>query len=134
MTFWHQGESDGGVNDGWGFILSASQRFGRFLPFLRYGYSDSGVTGPAPIEQVLNGGVAIDGILGQSHDRIGIGLTWSRPSNGSLDDQGALDAFYRVQVTPQIAVTPTLQVVFNPVRNTGKDAITILGVRSRLAF
>ena len=135
VSFWHQDErDDAGVDDGWGFVVDGSQRFGRFLPFLRYGYSDSGVKGPAPIEQMLNGGVAIDGIFSQSNDRIGIGLTWSRPSDGSLDDQGALDAFYRVQVAPEIAVTPTLQAIFNPVRNSGKDAIWILGVRSRFAF
>jgi carbohydrate-selective porin OprB len=78
-------------------------------------------------------GAAIDDIFGQNNDRIGIGLTWSRPSNGALDDQGALDAFYRVQVTPQIAATPNLQLVMNPVRNAD-DVVWVLGVRSRFVF
>jgi porin len=121
------------VDKGWGFIVSGSQRFGRFMPFLRYGYSDSDSSGPTPIEQMVNVGVAIDDIFGQSNDRIGIGLTWSRPSNGTLDDQGALDAFYRVEVTPQIAVSPTLQLIMNPVRNPD-DVVWVLGVRSRFAF
>jgi porin len=134
VSFWHQDKSDDDVDDGWGFVLSASQRFGRFLPFLRYGYSDSGRRGPAAIEQMLNGGLAIDDIFGQSKDRVGIGLTWSRPSDGSLDDQGAIDAFYRVQVTPEIALTPTVQMVIDPPRNPDEDVVWVLGIRSRFAF
>jgi len=121
-------------DDPWGLVVSGSQRFGRLLPFLRYGYSDSGSSGPASIEQMVNGGLAIDDIFGQSMDRIGIGLTWSRPSNGDLDDQGAVDAFYRVQVTPEIALTPTVQMVIDPVRNPDEDVVWVLGIRSRFAF
>jgi porin len=135
VSFWHQDKrSDDGVDKGWGFVVSASQRFGRFMPFLRYGFSDRGRRGPAPIDHMLNLGVAIDDIFGQSNDRIGIGMTWSRPADGSLDDQGTLDAFYRVEVTPQIAVSPTLQLIINPVRNRSKDAVWVLGVRSRFTF
>jgi porin len=135
VSFWHQDDRDGAnVNDGWGFVVSGSQRFGRFLPFLRYGYADSGIRGPTPIEHLVNAGVAIDDIFGQSNDRIGIGVTWSRPSNGGLDDQGAVDAFYRVPVTPQIAVSPTLQMIIEPVNNPDEDVIWVLGIRSRFAF
>ena len=135
LSLWHMDEhDDDNVDDGWGFVVSGSQRFGRFLPFLRYGYSDSGSGGPAIIEHVVNAGVAIDNIFGQSNDRIGIGLTWSRPAASALDDQGALDAFYRVQVTPRIAVTPMLQLIIDPVRNPDEDAVWVLGVRSRFAF
>jgi hypothetical protein len=134
VSFWHQDRrSDDNVDKGWGFVVSGSQRFGRLLPFLRYGYSDSDSAGPSPIEHMVNVGAAIDDIFGQNNDRIGIGLTWSRPSNGALDDQGALDAFYRVQVTPQIAATPNLQLVMNPVRNAD-DVVWVLGVRSRFVF
>jgi carbohydrate-selective porin OprB len=55
-------------------------------------------------------------------------------ADGDLDDQGALDAFYRVEVTPQIAVSPTLQLIINPVLNPDKDAVWVLGIRSRFTF
>jgi porin len=135
VSFWHQDErDDDNVDDGWGFVVSGSQRFGRFLPFLRYGYTDSSSRGPTPIKHMVNGGVGIDEIFGQSNDRIGIGLTWSHPVDGALDDQGTLDMFYRVQVTPQIAVSPTLQLIINPARNADVDEVWVLGVRSRFAF
>ncbi len=135
VSLWHQDErDDAGVDDGWGIVVAGSQRFGRFLPFLRYGYADSGRGGPTIIEHVVNGGVAIDDIFGQSNDRIGIGLTWTEPADSRLDDQGALDVFYRVQVTPRMAVTPTVQLIINPVRNPGRNEVWVLGVRSRFAF
>jgi carbohydrate-selective porin OprB len=114
-------------------VVSGSQRFGRFLPFLRYGHADSGSGGPTSIDNMVNGGVAIDNIFGQSNDRIGLGLTWSRPADGALDDQGAFDAFYRIQVTPRIAVTPTLQLIIDPVRSP-EDEVWVFGVRTRFVF
>ena len=135
VSFWHQEDRrDANVDDGWGFVVAGSQRFGRFLPFLRYGYAEGGRMGPSPIEHMVNGGLAIDDIFGQSKDRIGLGITWSRPADGSLDDQGAIDAFYRVQVTPQIALTPTMQMIIEPVRNPNEDVVWVLGIRSRFAF
>ena len=51
-----------------------------------------------------------------------------------LGDQREVDVFYRIQVTPEIAVSPILQAVFDPVRNPDKDAIFIFGIRARLEF
>lgn len=135
VTFWHQDERENAnVDDGWGAVVSGSQRFGRFLPFLRYGYSDSGPAGPSSMEHMVNGGVAINNIFGQSNDRIGIGLTWAHPSNDAFDDQEALDVYYRIQVTPELAVSPMMQVIFDPVRNPDEDQVVVLGIRTRLAF
>ncbi|MBW2281530.1 MAG: carbohydrate porin [Deltaproteobacteria bacterium] len=134
LSVWQQDErDDDDINNGWGFVLSGSQRFGRFLPFLRYGYSDSGRRGPSSIAHMVNGGVAIDDVFGQSNDRIGIGVTWSRPAVDSLDDQETVDLFYRVQVTPRIAVTPLVQFIVDPVRNS-RDTVWVLGIRTRFAF
>lgn len=134
VSFWQQDKrSNDNIDKGWGFLISGSQRFGRFMPFLRYGYSDSGRFGPTPMSHVVNLGVAID-TFAQRNDRIGIGMSWSHPADGDLDDQGALDLFYRAEVTPQIAVTPTLQLILNPALNPSQDAVWVLGVRSRFNF
>jgi len=135
VSLWQQDErDDDNVDDGWGAVVSGSQQFGRFLPFLRYGYSDSDNNGPGLLEHMVNGGVAFDNIFGQSDDRIGVGLTWAEPASSGLDDQKAIDMFYRVQVTPQVAISPTLQVVIDPVRNPNEDEIFTLGIRTRFAF
>jgi len=46
----------------------------------------------------------------------------------------AIDAFYRVQVTLRIALTPTMQMIIEPVRNSNEDVVWVLGIRSRSAF
>jgi porin len=83
---------------------------------------------------MVNAGVAIDALFRQQDDRLGIGFTWSRPIDDMLDDQEAIDLYYRIQLSPRIAVTPTLEFVFDPVRNTDEDNLTIWGIRTRFAF
>ena len=135
VSIWHQDErDDAGVDDGWGIAGTVLQRFGRFTPFVRYGYVDSSATGPTPVEHMANVGFAIDGLFGQSNDRIGVGFTWSDPADKALDDQSTIDAYYRVQVTPEVAISPTLQVIFDPVRNPDEDQVYVLGIRTRLAL
>ena len=81
---------------------------------------------------MANVGLITDRIFGQANDRIGVGYTWSEPVDQTLDNQGAIDAYYRVHVTPEIAISPTLQVIFDPVRNPDEDEIYVVGIRTRL--
>jgi porin len=135
VSLWHQDERENaGIDDGWGIAGSAVQRFGRFTPFLRYGYADVTAKGPTSSEHMVNVGVVIDGILGQNKDRIGVGYTWSDPADRALDDQGVIDTYYRVQMTPEIQIGPTLEVIFDPVRNPDEDTVFVWGFRARVAL
>jgi porin len=135
VSLWHQDDRDeAGVDDGRGVGISVIQRFGRFIPFVRYGYADVNATGPTPAKHMANVGLVIDNIFGQDHDRIGLGYTWADPADGTLDDQSEIDAFYRVQLTPEIQIGPTLSVIFDPVRNPDEDRITVWGFRTRVAL
>ena len=134
-SLWHQDErDDAGIDDGWGIGLSAVQRFGRFSPFVRYGYADGGANGPTPAKHMVNVGLVTDGIFGQDKDRIGVGYTWSDPADSSLDKQQMIDAYYRVQLTPEIEIGPTLEIVFDPVRNPDDDTVYVWGFRTRIAL
>jgi porin len=133
VSLWHQDErDDAGIDDGRGIGVSALQRFERFTPFLRYGYADVDAGGPTNVKHMANAGLVIDGIFGQANDRIGVGYTWSNPEDSTLDNQGAIDAYYRVQLTPEIQIGPTLEVVFDPVRNPDEDTVTVWGFRTRI--
>lgn len=135
ISLWHQDERDeAGIDDGRGIGISAVQRFGRFIPFVRYGYADVNARGPTPAEQMVNVGLVIDNIFGQDNDRIGLGYTWADPADGMLDNQSEIDAYYRVQLTPEIQIGPTLSVIFDPVRNPDEDRITVWGFRTRVAL
>ncbi len=135
VSLWHQDErEDAGIDDGWGIGVSAVQRFGRFTPFARYGYADTEVGGPTSVKHMVNAGLVIDEIFGQANDRIGIGYTWSDPIDRRLDDQGVIDAYYRVQLTPEIQIGPTLEIIFDPVRNSDEGTVFVLGFRTRVEF
>ena len=133
VSIWHQDErEEAGVDDGWGIAGTALQRFGRFTPFVRYGYANHSKNGPTSVKHMANVGLVIDEIFGQANDRIGLGYTWSDPADQALDEQSTIDAYYRVQVTPEIQVGPTLQVIFDPVRNPDEDTVYVWGIRARI--
>jgi porin len=135
VSIWHQNQrEDAGVASGWGIAGSALQRFGRFTPFLRYGYANHSDDGPTPVKHMANVGLVIDGIFGQANDRIGVGYTWSDPANHELDDQSQIDTYYRVQVTPEIQIGPTFQLIFDPVSNQEEDTVYVWGIRTRIEF
>lgn len=135
LSIWHQdARTDAGIDEGWGIAAAAMQQFGRFLPFLRYGWVNSGATGPVSVQHMFNVGVAIDNIFGQDNDRIGVGYTWGKPADSSLGNQSNFDMYYRIQVTPRIEVSPIAQVILNPSRNIDSDAIFVGGIRARIAL
>ena len=135
VSIWHQNQrEDAGVTSGWGIAGTALQRFGRFTPFVRYGYANQSDDGPTPVKHMANAGLVIDGIFGQANDRIGVGYTWSDPANHELDNQSQIDSYYRVQVTPEIQIGPTFQLIFDPVRNPEEDTVYVWGIRTRIEF
>lgn len=110
------------------------QRFGRFTPYVRYGYADVNADGPTPAKHMVNVGLVTDRIFGQSNDRIGLGFSWADPADSDLDDQSAIETYYRVQVTPEIQLGPTVEVVINPIRNPDEGTVVVYGFRARVAF
>ena len=73
-------------------------------------------------------------IFREDHDVIGLGLSWGQPSADGLDDQFAGEVFYRFQVLPNLALTPSVQLILDPARNPDKDAIAVFGIRGRFGF
>ena len=71
-------------------------------------------------------------------DVLGVGLNWSRPSEGTfgpgLDDQFTAEIYYRIQVLKVLTITPDVQLLFNPALNPTEDMIAIFGLRGRLSF
>ncbi len=135
VSIWHQDKLEkAGVDDGWGISVSATQRFGRYTPFVRYGYADVEVNGPTSVEHMASVGLVTDGVFGQANDRIGVSYSWTDPVDKTLDNQSAIDAYYRIHLTQHIAFSPTLQIIFDPVRNPNEDEIFIWGARLRLVL
>ena len=45
-----------------------------------------------------------------------------------------IDAYYRVQLSPEIEIGPTLEITFDPVRNPDNDTVYVCGFRTRIAL
>ena len=133
FTFWHIDEREKkGIPSGEGVALSFDQEITQHvMALLRYGYADDGGT---DVRHILSGGVAIKDPFGTTDDLLGVGLAWGEPQDRALRDQYVAEAFYRVQVTPNIQLTPGYQVIINPSENPDDDVIGVFEIRFRLAF
>ena len=76
-------------------------------------------------------------------DLFGLGFSWAHPSNlassvvpglDALRDQYTWEAFYRFTLTPNLALTPDLQLVRNPSLTPESERLWVFGFRSRVSF
>jgi porin len=135
LTFWHKNRQvAASVPSGWGVNFSASRYLNdRMMPFLRGGITeDAG----SLLEASISGGVGyqtetFDGLLGAA-------VNWGRPNEDTfgpdLDDQLALELFYRASLGERSAVTVDLQYIQNPAINPLESSIWMFGFRGRVAF
>ncbi|MEN8809403.1 MAG: carbohydrate porin, partial [Desulfobacterales bacterium] len=128
---WYADErEDAQVEDGWGLAFSAAWFVDdTWMPFLRAGYSDDG---GALLEASVSAGVGY--YFKESKDLIGFGLNWGRPPDSGLDDQYTAEVFYRLQLAQNLAITPDVQLIFNPALNPDEDTLWVFGLRARLAL
>ena len=135
LTFWHKDKQEqANVPSGWGVNFSASRYLNdNLMPFLRGGYAHDG---GALWEKSVSTGLGYY-VKGRS-DLLGLGLNWNRPSDTAvgpdLDDQYAVEAFYRIQLTRRFAVTPDVQLIVDPALNPDESSIGVIGLRARLAL
>jgi len=135
LTFWHKDRQEqANVPSGWGVNFSASRYLNEnFMPFLRGGYTeDAG----SLLEASISGGLgyqteAFDGLLGAA-------VNWGSPNEDTfgpdLDDQLALEVFFRAAVGKRTAVTVDLQYIQDPAINPSESSIWMFNVRGRVAF
>ena len=51
-----------------------------------------------------------------------------------IEDQFTVEAFYRLQLAPQLTVTPSVEYIDSPALSPKDDSTWVLGVRVRLAL
>jgi porin len=135
LTFWQIDErEDAGTPDGYGVAFSYTQAVGdSFLLFIRGGWAEGG---GSLYDKALSVGFGYS--KDPSRDLLSVGLNWSRPNESTfgtdLDDQYTLEVFQQWQVTENISITPSLQLIKDPAFNPDKDTIALFGLRLRAAF
>ncbi|MCP4874641.1 MAG: carbohydrate porin, partial [Gammaproteobacteria bacterium] len=138
LTLWHVDERDmANTEDGWGAVFSYSRWLqDRYLPFLKVGYADDG---SSLLETSVSAGIGYqpwhDGGIGHV---LGLGVNWGEPNSTvlgpGLDDQYAIEAFFRWQLSKELAVTPDVQFLINPALNPDENNTWVFGLRARLAL
>jgi len=98
------------------------------MPFIRAGWSD----GAAPMMNKT----ATVGFIHRFHksDLASLGFNWGDPSNDALRDQYSTELFYRFQLSQNLAITPSVQLLIDPALNPIEDQIWVFGLRMRLAL
>jgi porin len=135
VTVWHKDRQEAAnINSGWGVAFSFSRYLNdKLMPFIRGAYADDG---GSLLQKSLSVGMgyqteAFSGLLGA-------GLNWGQPNEDTfapgLDDQYALEFFYRVPVGKRVAVTADTQLIRNPALNPDANTIWMFNIRARAAF
>jgi porin len=135
VTFWHKDlQEAANISSGWGMAFSFSRYLNNnFMPFIRGGYADDG---GSLLQKSLSLGIgwqteAFDGLLGAA-------FNWGEPNEDTfapgLDDQYAIEVFYRVPFLQKFAVTLDTQLIKDPALNPDASTIWMFNLRGRGAF
>ncbi len=105
--------------------------------FGRFGYADPNTS---PIAAFYSFGVAGRGLVpGRENDTFGVGVFYVDISKKLPDlllrrfgDSRGVEAYYNIEVTPWLHITPNLQII-DP-SNKRTDPATVMGVRAKFSF
>ncbi len=126
ITPWHSHRFGA---DGWGFGFNLDQELGfdRLVAFFRFGFGDDDVTA---VERFVSGGLALEHPFGRKNDLVSVGVAWSDPSPGEgFRKEMLLEFYYRLKLSPSLALTPDLQIVLDPANDPKSGSVFIGGVR-----
>jgi len=127
LTTWQADSRDSGQKSGKGVSLSANWLFDdKWMPFVRMGVSDGEA---AIMESQLSGGLTYR--FAQNLGELGAAISLQQPAIDDLDRQTTYDMYFRWQVTQNVAVTPSLQVLHNPALNPEQTNTVLVGLRIR---
>jgi porin len=135
LTLWHADERVAAATpNGWGANVSWSRSVNEhWITFVRSGYAKDG---GSLLEKSLTAGFAYQTVPGGN--QLGVAYNWGEPNESTwvpgLDDQHSLEAFYRIQLWKELAITPDIQYIRNPALNPGDNTLWVFGLRGRLAF
>ncbi|WP_406644620.1 carbohydrate porin [Aliisedimentitalea scapharcae] len=117
--------ADKGLPSSSGVVLSGNYTFENdLMVFGRLGWSD----GNDPIaKRGASGGLIWR--PGFYDDLIGIAATWAEPVTAGLDNQTTFEAFYRLDISDNLALTADVQYIKNPGLNS--DDPLVFGLRLR---
>ena len=139
LTAWYKDAQPGQENptlrpEARGLAFNANMTVGDSLMwFLRAGASEGWVS-----DRAVSAGFGWRP-AGHFSDLFGFGVGWVRPNADIVPEpfqreQWNVETFYRLQLTPNFAITPDLQYIANPSLNPGVDDLWVASLRARITF
>lgn len=129
LTGWYRNANENGSPRAYGVAFNANQMLNdSIMGFVRAGWSDGW-----SIDRAVSVGLGWRP-PSTSSDLLGVGVGWQRPTIPGARSQYVSEVFYRFQVTPNFAITPDVQLIIDPVRNTTTDTLWVYGLRARVSF
>ncbi len=135
VTLWHVDNTpQAGALQGWGFNFSHVKYLSEtWMPFVRGGYADDG---GSLLQKSISGGFLYQ--KSGTTNQLGFGLNWGEPNESTfapgLEDQITMETFYRIQITQQFALTPSIQYLKDPALNPVDNSLWVIGLRGRFAL
>lgn len=135
LSLWQRDSlSATGDPSGWGVVLSGTKYINdTWFPFFRLALTEAS---GSFLQRSIALGLGYQPKPG-SH-LLSLAYSWSQPNEQTfvegLDNQHIIEFFYRIQLSSRIAVTPDLQLIFNPALNSEQNSLILLGIRGRVSL
>ena len=129
LMAWHVDErEDKGIPSSHGIAIGANKTWNEtWMAWLRLGWSD----GAAPIYNETVG-AGVGRLIRNWSDVFGLGVNWGQPPDDGLSDQWTAELFYRLQLSQNLQLTPSVQYLKDPALNPDHSSVWIASLRLRL--
>jgi len=146
LTLWYGDKKDTApylTDSGWGFKVHGSKQWGSWVGFANYGYNNAygGGFGFTNARQAVNAGFGYQKPLGINGE-IAMALSWAEPLDRpdpilgieSDRNQYGLEANWKILLTPDLWITPGVQLIWEPTFNPSTDFVAIPQLKFRAFF
>ena len=129
---------------GWGYRIYGEKQIDDLVAFAGYTYNTArgGGIGATLAERTATAGFAYLNPL-DIRGEAAIGFVWSEPFEDTLGnaapgftarDQYGYEIYWRMQLTPNMSLTPGVQVIYDPSFNLAEDVIVIPQIKFRISL
>ena len=129
LMAWHVDErEEKGIDSAHGIAIGANKTWNEtWMAWLRLGWSH----GAAPIYNETVG-IGFGRLIRQWSDVFGLGINWGDPPDDSLKEQWTAEVFYRLQLSQNLQLTPSIQYLKDPALNPENSSVWVASIRMRL--